>query len=632
MSKKTVFIASSGNVKKQNLIQPVIDVLERNNFIPRPWYNEFKSGEIIIEDLLRIANEVDFAICIFFDDLKILTVKENFYSTAFNVVFEYGLFINCLGKSRVRIIHYNESKIPSDLDGVVVERVRRSGDLDEIEQIEISTEKIINQWINIPSLHNDKHGINKSIISYKRGLESTLSIIDAQYKSRGIKQSLIFNEELLVKLYINGLKSVEERFWTTTYLSSGFWSHKSREIINSNNDLLNRLSSKQDSNVRRLFLLKRDYEDELRTLRKKLVDYKNRKDGIKVFKEFQSNFYRLRNICNLFKENGCEIRFVHDSNSIYKELQSFISKDDTEIAIYDNFRIDFFDGGARRKITGLKTIASYHLDFRDILQSAERYFEFLWNEALDIDVLLEDYSEIFIYYEKKIDYTLKKLLDFDSDESTSDAILKSSEFEVVYEHLKLNLNSIKSYLDIGTCTGRYLLELKNILSEETIIYGIDSDPDCIDFTKLKLKIYKKLGRKTDNIFVLQKDILNPQLSIDFDNLNLITCMLGTLSHFGWDIRNDDNYNDDLQYALIKMKSLLSDSGQLILSNWSEIGLATKMLSIYSDTDRKLLRSGTVSKSELKKRLLELNLQFKIAQTKDRKLDIFICTKNNQDYR
>lgn len=623
ISKKSVFIASSSKVRDQNLLIPVIETLNKQGYNPRPWYDEFKTGEIIIEDLFRIAGEVDFAICFFAEDIEVKSEHNNVFGTAWNVVLEFGLFLQKLGRERVRIIHYGTSKIPSDLDGIVLGKIKKRSYTDIHTQISQATKTILNGWKNVPALHNDTYGINNSIIKYKDNLDRKLKSITVQNQ----QETLQFDEKLIVNLYVNGLNNVKERFWTTTYLSSGFWVHKTANIINANLNMLKRLKRNPKADVKRLFLIRREFHDEKEILSKKLVDYKNRKGGIEYFKKLKANFETLSENCHDLLKEGCQIKFVHDSMLAYRTVNNYITVDDTEIAIYDDFRIDFYDGGRLRKITGLKTVANYHQEFPNVISNSEKYFKRLWKDASDIKDLLKEYKKVFDYYENKVDYTFQKIVKFDNDTNKSDADLKKSELTQVISYIKRFAYADKTqrYLDIGTCTGRYLFKLSTILNKQCNIYGFDSDPDCIKYISVKNKILKSVGKARKNLSVLKKDFLLDNIKEEFEAFDLITCMLGTLSHFGWNLK--DNFKDDLQKALEVMSSILSDKGVIILSNWSQIGIQRdNLLSIYSQNDNRLLKEGTESRSRLIKRLQKLSLEYEILHDDQRRLDIFFCKK------
>jgi hypothetical protein len=78
--------------------------------------------------------------------------------------------------------------------------------------------------------------------------------------------------------------------------------------------------------------------------------------------------------------------------------------------------------------------------------------------------------------------------------------------------------------------------------------------------------------------------------------DLITCMLGTLSHFGWD--RSRTHEDRIQRALARMATLLSSKGLLFLGTWSEYACNNlNMLGIYRQGDRKRLAEWSSGAAE-----------------------------------
>jgi SAM-dependent methyltransferase len=222
-----------------------------------------------------------------------------------------------------------------------------------------------------------------------------------------------------------------------------------------------------------------------------------------------------------------------------------------------------------------------------------------------------------------------KLWVFDNDVVDKDAKLKQSEMDVVKDYLlKHNrFEKSSSYLDVGTCTGRYPFELSKSLNLSCNIVGIDSDNDCIDYVKVKRKVKMNDGVKVQNISFRLFDLLlsNDGIGEEIEKFDLITCMLGTICHFGWDIDKTDALDDSLQRAIRKMTSMLSDDGLLIISNWTHVGIDNDMLSIYNANDLRILRQGSERPARFKHRLAAANLSFDLAVAgADKELNLYFC--------
>lgn len=87
-----------------------------------PWFagGVFGPSQYTMDDLVRHADQADFAAFVFGKDDKLHTRGKRYHVPRDNVVFELGLFLGRLGRDRVVIIKDRnaELKLPSDLAGV----------------------------------------------------------------------------------------------------------------------------------------------------------------------------------------------------------------------------------------------------------------------------------------------------------------------------------------------------------------------------------------------------------------------------------------------------------------------------------------------------------------------------------
>ncbi len=623
---KTVFIASSTMVHENKKIEVICEVLQKNGFIARPWQGSLETDNNLLDELKKAASTVDFAIFYFAEDLRYVVNspektkdKKTKYATSANVILEYGMFLMTLGPKRVSILLDGNTTVPSDLGGLLVSKIDYSPD-----NLRVKIEQIAHKWKDIPPRF-DSYGISKPIIQYKNKLDAIVDEFTSHHRSKDIENHLLVNDQLLIDLYINALENVKKRFWTTTYLTSGFWAHGRRDVLKANVHMLERLRSTKSKDVRRLFLLREDERDLLKSLAKEVTDCRGRPNGMAQLDEIGKKLRRLRDICRQLSTLKCDIRFFYVNNKQYERSENI--KEDTEVAFYDDFRIDFFDGGKEGKISGLRIFTDVHESFMMDKSDLEEDFLNMWNSAQPVDGLLLKMQRTFDYYATKIDYTFPKLLEFDSQIHIKDSKLKAEELSCLKKYLTVNkyFNTVRRYLDIGTCTGRYPFNLKQEFEKKkkkVSILGIDADPECIAYTNAKKKIEE--NNKPDNRILFQKsDFLVDDKDLSGKKFDLITCMLGTISHFGWEKPSKSKFkNDDLQMAIKKMKSLLSSNGLLVISNWTEIGLDSNMLEIYSETDRKNLRQFTEEDTKLKKRLEEF---FSVeTKTVNKRLKLYFC--------
>ncbi len=85
------------------------------------WKNGiFSLGEGILESLMNALDQFDFAIMVLTPDDLLESRGHNYASPRDNVLFELGLFMGRLGRSRTFILHEHnaELKLPSDLAGI----------------------------------------------------------------------------------------------------------------------------------------------------------------------------------------------------------------------------------------------------------------------------------------------------------------------------------------------------------------------------------------------------------------------------------------------------------------------------------------------------------------------------------
>jgi hypothetical protein len=183
--------------------------------------------------------------------------------------------------------------------------------------------------------------------------------------------------------------------------------------------------------------------------------------------------------------------------------------------------------------------------------------------------------------------------------------------------------NIKRYLDVGTCTARYPLTLRDAVVQGGEILGVDDDPDAVRFARGQCR---DRAPGDTRIKIQQIDFAARDIPDIGGKFNLITCMLGTLSHFGWD--KNTSFEDTLQLVLGRFAGLLSREGLLVLGNWSQNAKnKQELLSIYRTSDRRRLAAWTPDTDELKERLniagfvvLEQN------QLITGRLDLFVCQR------
>ena len=223
---------------------------------------------------------------------------------------------------------------------------------------------------------------------------------------------------------------------------------------------------------------------------------------------------------------------------------------------------------------------------------------------------------------RSIDYQYSQLVSYEHSLNHRDQGLKSAEMLAVIKVLTERGKLAKGHLDVGTFTARYVLGLRRWVAgieEGGRIVGVDNNQTCVSFAKSRVR---EMANDELRIHIIKQDFLKLR-SLDIGKFDLITVMLGTLSHFGYD--KNDRHDDTLQHALENMADLLSEDGILVLSNWSEQACATRdMLGIYDDAERACLASWTANTWELDERLHRVGLSILKEIPVEDRLKISIC--------
>ncbi len=111
------------------------------------WHlsNIFHLNHGYLEDLLKATHDFDFAIFVLSADDSINSRDERSFAPRDNVLFEFGLFMGQLGRDRTfAIFQESNNKLPSDLDGVSIDRYQVPKDGDLVSAVEVPIYRIRN--------------------------------------------------------------------------------------------------------------------------------------------------------------------------------------------------------------------------------------------------------------------------------------------------------------------------------------------------------------------------------------------------------------------------------------------------------------------------------------------------------
>lgn len=111
-----IFIGSSSRMVP--LVNDIAGCLKSHGHDPQPWNKIFKTGDIHLDRLLKLAREVDGAILVFSGDDEGEHNGSTVPRPPGNVLIEYGLFAGILGRRRTIICDHGENRKPSDLSGL----------------------------------------------------------------------------------------------------------------------------------------------------------------------------------------------------------------------------------------------------------------------------------------------------------------------------------------------------------------------------------------------------------------------------------------------------------------------------------------------------------------------------------
>ena len=620
-------------------------------FTMRPWNTVFQNGDNFLERLVTEANSVDAAIFVFArDDRRDIRGRSD-YTTRDNVVLEYGLFLGLLGKERIYVLRESGVEMPTDLAGLASTSFSAEDDVQLQAFLNIAVDGIKNRWSDLK--RREGTDVQKEMADGSLGLSRTLN--SANKQRRAIEDALkawlqptptisthafAFDSSSSAReAYIEALNLVSNRFWTTTYLSSGFWTTSDVELIAANRKLLNRLRANQGV-AKRLVVLSKASEDELEERRQRLMYFRQQKDQ-RAIDELKRGFRNLQRAFVELRDLGCEVRVAFDDGSEHRTLPNVLNFEahDSEIAIYDSFRVDVFGGGRFGKITDLKVFCSATFEFDTILRQSENYFATLWETAQPSEEFLGNLEKAYDRAEKRIDYTSNWLAIYEFALDPVDAKLKTIEIALVEAKLRKHgrWGNLHHYLDVGTCTARYPIELRKAMASGGTILAIDDDEDCIRFAESCIERRMKSeaqepgahdAASQSRIALIKFDFSSPEFRVreHHHRFDLITCMLGTLSHFGW--KRNNRPDDSLQLALTRFYELLTDDGLLFLSLWSEDACQNKrMLGIYPPHDVERLAQWTPRLAELRRRLLLAGLEIVDEEQPETRLDFFICKRS-----
>ncbi len=552
-----------------------------------------------------------------------------------DVLWAAAVFAGVLGAGRVVLVAEDGVALPAAAAGLPVVRYGSNPDASEppvqacLDQLEARLEAA-GQHGTAPAAvaAGDAFGFRQTLTEAHADIGATAALLNtfARTQSPESAAPLYFDSlRLCVATYAEALDRVAHRFWTTTLLSSGFWIDNHPRVLEANARLMRRLRQ-NGQNARRLFLLQLPPDREVERWqdeRIRLGKFGDTEGLQRLDAQFKQLYASIMGIL----ESGCEVRAAYDARQRYRSLPAALAFDyqDAEVAIYDDWRVDLFRGGRSKTIRGVQCFTPLCRDFEAVRDAAVAYFEERWREAEPIDRLLNRIRQAFEAASERIDYQPNWLARYDHGLPAEDENLKRLELGQVQQVLKQSgrWGHVRRYLDVGTCTGRYVINLRQAVQPGGALTGIDNDPDAVRFARWNVR--QECG-EDDRITIERMDFCAPDCQLE-GSFDLITCMLGTLLHFGRNRQEALPYHDALQRAIERFAALLSEDGSLFFSVWSDAACRDlDLLSIYSQDDMERLAEWNPSRRELQERLRLGGLRFGQPYSLAGRLDLYHCRR------
>lgn len=600
------------------------------DFVAAPWERLNAQGQFILQHLIDEAREHSFAFFVFAaDDARAADARDE-RITRDNVVLEFGLFAATSPLDRAAILTERGVVLPSDTQGLIVEVVPAREDPDFEAAVVRAVETAVTRWRKVgPATVDCGLGFAATLRNARRDLDGVQRELSQMWEGTEVAGPIVLRSGDAARTsYREALDTVEERFWTTTFLTSPFWTGGAVEtapLHGPNSRMLRRVAARShELPARRLFLLDvpparyidRHSADrvharkiaETRTVARQDVDLAN-----------------LRRNVDRMTAEGFAVRVAHDAHQRGQGLIHDLGGDalDAELAIYDDRRVDVFAGGSVGRFLGLRSHCRGHAHFEGRLHLAESYFQELWDGGLPAsDFLAQVEAATSDVDNHVIDYRSNWLALYELGLSAQDEEVKRHEMDLVVAELegRGRLGTSFRLLDVGTCTGRYAFALADRMTGGRV-RGIDRDQDCVAFARGKADTRPRAGEGRGPVVTFgQADVLG--LRPGDGAYDVITCMLGTASHFGFDREAEDG--GTLQVLLRQLRSLLVADGLLLLGSWSDeaAGLG-RLLEIYSDLDRERLSAWTPSHRELGQQLRQAGFRAE-SHSAHWRLDVWVC--------
>jgi hypothetical protein len=452
------------------------------------------------------------------------------------------------------------------------------------------------------------------------GLEKTASRLQHEFAKvkMGGRPSLR-SAAIALDAYLEALELTQSCLYVTTFLHSEFWSGGLSADIVAANARLSRRVKAAGGVARRIFLIDEPLDTYISHKVEEALLHQDAGDHY-YYDKLEDTNHSLEQLAKFF-----EMKIVHVDKlpPVLREMDP----EKYELALYDQFRIDRFrvNNGS---ILEVEILPKNDPQFDVYLSHLQDFFERAWQVESECPV--DRYPEMVRHKieecKDQVQYTSNWLLQFDHlvrRQIPTISIESRAVEQYLQSYLKReNKEYFERYLDVGVCTGRYPM----LLAEQKKLVGtfdvLDRDDDSETFLQIRYPEWNFI--KEDIRMAHVSNSLNPPY-------NLITCMLGTVSHFGLNNRKMWNVRSGFYHGLKNMLDMLDIGGLLIFSVWNRAALAKgSFLDIYTNAQRKRLTPNNPDEARIKRVLNDINsesIQTELVDVLNTKeLDIYVVRR------
>jgi SAM-dependent methyltransferase len=616
----TVFVASSKEAIDSEWLLEALQIAQdklRDDGVPASfelWNQAFEPNEMTAEAIVGIARTVGAAIVVLTADDETHSRGTSSLAPRDNLLFEAGLFLSHLGFGRVLLLREDKSKVPTDLLGVTLPSFSKPPGEERLDGV--ATQRLGQRICRFVSDVFDSPAADAES-SVTRAIQK--SVERAEARSTEIRSAISGppRHEVPIPLqdapmaYVDAVEEVQDTFIATTYLDSAFWTMRQVPVIEANESLAERIE-KAGGTAKRLILLTQPIEAEIRSQRERRRSLRSMQP--RMVERMDKEFNALAKANKDLVRSGFDVRVAFDHDDLWKLYLNGVmpfSAGDTELAVFDQDRIDIYSGFTSNGMPTAKVFgSSTHRGFRTIYDQTIEYVNELWHSdhAEDFGVFAGELSDLITESAYELDYESNWLLKYDEDADPGDARLKQEELKFVLEALANQSDALEGarHLDLGTCTGRYLAKLRERLAIELSI-GVDLDADCIDHCK---RVHAALLKDEHRFRIIDADIRKSE-SLPNEKFDLVTCMMGTLCHLRRISERSGSFEDPWQSGLENLAARLESDGDAFVAIWNTEdvpGSLPPLLSIYPQRSRELLLKHSPSQKEFESRLEQARLR------------------------